>query len=56
MGFGVGLDYCSIIVEVCKYLLMSNNNKKNSTGSVLGKIAIGLAGIVGGLLIGKAID
>jgi hypothetical protein len=33
-----------------------SNNKKNSTTSFLGKVAIGIAGIVGGLLIGKAID
>jgi hypothetical protein len=36
---------------------MSNQNKKDSSsvGSILGKVAIGVAGIIGGLLLGKAI-
>lgn len=36
--------------------MSNNNNKKSGFGSALGKIAIGLAGVIGGLLIGKAID
>jgi hypothetical protein len=35
---------------------MSNNNRRDSTGSILGKIVIGVLGVIGGLLIGKAID
>jgi hypothetical protein len=35
---------------------MSSNNKRDSTSSILGKIAIGIIGVIGGLLIGKAID
>lgn len=33
-----------------------SNSKKSSSSSILGKVAIGIAGIIGGLLIGKAID
>jgi hypothetical protein len=35
---------------------MSNNNRRDSNSSILGKIAIGILGVIGGLLIGKAID
>ena len=37
-------------------IYIMSNNKKNSSSSFLGKIAIGLVGVVGGLLIGKALD
>jgi hypothetical protein len=33
-----------------------SNNRRDSGTSVLGKIAIGVIGVIGGLLIGKAID
>lgn len=33
-----------------------SNNRKNSTSSILGKIAIGVVGVISGLLIGKAVE
>lgn len=33
-----------------------SSHKKSSTASVLTKVGIGLAGVIGGLLLGKAID
>lgn len=35
---------------------MEHQSKKSSAGSILGKIAIGVIGVIGGLLLGRAID
>lgn len=44
-----------LIIFTFYFTFTHMSNKKSSSSSILGKLAIGVVGVIGGLLIGKAV-